>query len=189
MSAQFDTLWDTLVKDSTFELPDELKENLRNALRTSSYGESHKVKRVSGYNLYFSDAMKKLKEEGVDANERMTKVNAQWKVLPEADKKAYAEKAKAQSAGAMPAKARKSKKGEKPSKLTGYQYFIKMNMGTVSTTTDENGGPKDRMKRLANKWSALSDEQKANWRQQADNAQQEATDNAQPEEAPATQSA
>ena len=126
-----------------------------------------KNRKLSAYNIFMKEKSAELKKEEVPSNERMSKIGALWKGLSDEQKDEYKAKADEHNASVAPSTVtikKATKSG--PKKLTGYQYFVKEKMPEVRA--DESIAPKARMGAIGALWKALSDEQKAEWKVQAE---------------------
>jgi hypothetical protein len=177
--AKFEQFW-TVVGQSQYELPDELKPILRDAMEKAGLFAAGgagatvtKTKKLSGYNLFMREKMAELKEEGVPSNERMGKVSKMWKEVGDDEKEEWKEKAAALSP-TVTTTATKTKKAKKegPKKLSGYQLFVRETMPEVKA--DESIEPKGRMGEIGKRWKALSEADQGQWKEKAEEVNAEA---------------
>jgi len=153
-----------------YDLPSELNEHFRTALLAAGFGNpisggvtgggaapavATKTRKLSGYNVYMKEKMAELKAQNVPSGERMGKVSAMWKTLTDEDKAVWKSKADAlnPSGPTTTGSAPKAKK-EGPTKLSGYQLFVKEKMAEVKADTSIPA--KERMTKIGALWKALA---------------------------------
>src|ERR1700733_2716571 len=125
IETKFEAFW-TVLGQCPYDLPEEIKPFMKDALQKTGFFEVPTVamvtgsltsgkKKLTGYNLFMREKMAEFKAQGVPSGERMTKVGALWKASSETDKAVWKAKADGlapttSSGGAAP----------KAKKLTGY---------------------------------------------------------------------
>jgi hypothetical protein len=173
---KFETFWIAL-KQSAFDLPDELKPILQKSIIEAGFYEPTTVtvanscapakgttaKKLSGYNLFLKEKMAQLKTENVPSGERMGKVGGLWKGLSDADKKIWNDKAKADDSTTAV-----TKKSTGTKKLSGYQFYVKEMMPTIKVLAEIKST--ERMGEIGKRWKALTDAEKTAYKTKAGNA-------------------
>lgn len=178
------------VNNGAYEVPSEMHPQLRDALVKAGFDKqvsvssapvssgsassgAKKGKTLNGYNLYMKEKMAELKEQGVASGDRMGKVSTMWKTETAETKEAWKNKAKAHNGGVSPsdstvttASAASAAPSEKKAKgLSGYQLFVQRKMTEVKE--DKSVEAKDRMKKIGEKWKALSEAEKEQFNKDA----------------------
>ena len=112
---------------------------------------------VSAWNVYLKDTVPKLQH--LPLKDRFTEASTRFKALPEAEREALQQRAKALTANAPPRKRRSSKKGNKKTNPDGtpkakrapsqFAVFVRDNMPSVTHLPKE-----ERMKALAAKYKS-----------------------------------
>ena len=182
----FETKFENFLKEvakSPYDLPSELNPFFKSALQSAGFDQvqttsgtasvasgATKVRKMSGYNLYMKEKMAELKAQNVPSTERMGKVSGMWKLLGDAEKATYKTKAEGQNTAAsatgnVAVKAPKAKKTG-PTKLSGYQFYVKEKMPELKT--DASIPAKERMSKIGAIWKALSDTEKAGYKVKAE---------------------
>jgi len=190
---KFASFWQSLTEK--FELPEDLKPNFYEALKTAGYYNQPTVlmtagaqvtekpkKKLSGYNLFMREKSAELKSSGADSSERMKQVAGYWKQLTEVEKAEWKEKASnldetgsVSSVASTPSnrsvvatpttKSTKAKKDKEPRALTGYQYYVQCTMPEV--LKDDSLKGKERMKKIAEMWGGLAPSEKEEFKVRA----------------------
>lgn len=164
--SSFDVFWSNL-ECSEYELPEELKEVMKSALKASGFIVSVKSvflpKRVSSYNVFIREKMSELKASGTDSKSLMSEASKIWKTLGEEEKSEWKLKASAENdaSGALSVCKRKRKKRPGPKKLSGYQMFVKGKM--LELKSDVSISPTERMGKIGEFWRGLTEVEKSVW--------------------------
>jgi hypothetical protein len=183
-SSKLDVFWKKM-SDCPYELPDEMKPFIESALKAAGFDQvvtttssssptpstastGSTVKKLNGYNLFMREKSVELKSQNVPSGERMSKVAALWKLVPDATKAEYKQRAANITSTAIAASPLSSPLPKAPKKgsgqLTGYQLYMKEKMAELKTQ-DVPGG--QRMGKVATMWKALTDSDKKEWSNKA----------------------
>jgi hypothetical protein len=128
----------------------------------ASKDKDSNVKKVTSYQKFVTSETARLKKEdptmtGVD---RKTQISAAWKALSPKDKKDYVSDNDTCSDSPVEPKSPQS-----PKKITGYNLYMKEKMKSLKETSGTNG--KERLKEIGASWKSLSDDEKKEWNQKA----------------------
>ena len=166
----------TELHNSSYEVPNELNPYFKSALITAGFNQMQvnaiaegnqnpsvaqkKPRKLTGYNVFMKDKMLELKENNIPSSDRMTKVSTMWKSLDDSEKVIWKNKAENLNGNLITNnnQATSSKKNGNPSKLTGYQQFLKDKMPEVKN--DPLILPKERMSKIASMWKLLPEIEK-----------------------------
>ena len=187
---QFETLF-TLLNESEYDINSPFKKVIKDAVEGSGFcsepkqvggfphnpleskikkganGGVPRGKKLSGYNLFLSGAMKGAL---YDAKQSMTEAVSLWQNLTQEEKDKWNEKAKnhneqgdvdAQNPPKKPGK--KSAKGKR--KPSGYNLFTKAKMVELKENAEIEA--KDRLKEIGRQWKELTQEERDEWNVQA----------------------
>lgn len=168
--SQFTALVEFLKKNLEGPVSDKMITTLKAGLISSKFDQFggnliiKKKKRINGYNLFMKERMQSLKESGSDAdsNHRMTIISKEWKAMTEEERTSWKTKAQAQVAEPVKVVTRE-RKPRKPSKLSGYQLFVKEQMPTLKDQFDR----KERMAEIGRRWRALDAAKHEEYKQKA----------------------
>ena len=130
-------------------------------------------RKLSGYNLFMKEKMAELKTNNVPSGERMGQVSGLWKNLSDSEKGVWKVKAEnyaqTQTPTSTDAPVKVSKtttKKEGPTKLSGYQMFVKEKMPEVKN--DPEIAAKERMGKIGSLWKALSETEQGAYKLKAE---------------------
>jgi hypothetical protein len=158
------------IEESEYDLPEELKDLLKEWLKRAGFCVSGVVsgKRLSSYNLFMREKMFELKSSGTDSRMLMSEASKIWKTLGEDAKSEWKLKASAENDanGALSVCKTKRKKKPGPKKLSVYQMFVKGMMPELKS--DLSLLARDRMGKIGELWKCLSAEEKSVWRLKAE---------------------
>ena len=139
---------------------------LESKIKKGANGGVPRGKKLSGYNLFISAAMK---GEVADEKLGMGEAVALWKALGDDSKQEWNEKAKQHNETSTggdvvkPTKTTKKSKGKR--KPSGYNLFTKAKMAELKQ--DESILAGDRLKTIGTMWKKLEPEERAEWNAEA----------------------
>jgi len=175
-----------------YDLPSDLNPHFKAALLAAGFdtmgssgnsgnsgstgGGVTKTRKLSGYNVYMKEKMAELKAQNVPSGERMGKVSAMWKTLSDEEKGTWKSKAdglnpSVEVSSNTTTSAPKTKK-EGPTKLSGYQLFVKEKMAEVKADTSIPA--KERMTKIGALWKACSQAEQEVFKKKAETVNAEA---------------
>ena len=175
---QFETLF-TLLNESEYEINSPFKKLIKDAVEGAGFtqlpkqviekqpktskAKGSKGKKLSGYNLFLSAAMKGLVDE---EKKSMADAVSLWQNLSDEEKIEWKDKAKIHNEGASEGLDKPAKKsGGGKRKPSGYNLFTKAKM--VELKENVEIGAKDRLKEIGKQWKELTQEERDEWNVQA----------------------
>jgi len=116
------------------------------------------AKHVSGWNMYMSEQMKVLKETIKPSTDRLKKIGANWKALPQGEKDVW--NAQAKALAPVPELVVPIRKG----RISGYNIYMREQTKVLKEQVKDG---KDRLKRIGASWKMLSKVEQGVWNTQA----------------------